>query len=96
MSMVPTDDDGVLKVLMERLNKQRLPHALSLETKVNNGEPLNDFDIEFLLEVLQDVRRVKPIYDRHPEYQPILTKLMNLYTYIIQKGSENETSRIAS
>lgn len=96
MSMDPTDDEGVLKVLMERLNRQRLPHALSLETKVNNNEQLNDFDIEFLLEVLQDLRRVKPIYDRHPDYQPILTKLMNLYTYIIQKGAENEQLRTSS
>ncbi|WP_075187377.1 hypothetical protein [Teredinibacter haidensis] len=91
MSMIPEDDVGVLEVLMKRLNTQRLPHALALEKKVDEGEVLNDFDIEFLLEVLKDVRRVKPIYDRHPDYQPILTKLMSLYTHIINRAAENES-----
>jgi len=95
MSILPTDDSGVLKVLMERLNKQRLPHALSLETKVNAGEVLNDFDLEFLGEVLRDLRKVKPIYDRHPDYQPILARLADLYTSIIYKASENEKKRVA-
>ena len=90
MNMIPQDDNGVLEVLMQRLNKQRLPHALALETKVDKGEVLNDFDIEFLLEVLRDVRRVKPIYDRHPDYQPILIKLINLYTHIITRAAANE------
>lgn len=95
MSILPTDDSGVLKVLMERLNKQRLPHALSLETKVNTGEVLNDFDLEFLSEVLRDLKKVKPIYDRHPDYQPILARLASLYTTIIHKASENEKNRAA-
>ncbi|WP_045859614.1 hypothetical protein [Teredinibacter purpureus] len=91
MSINPHDDLGVIEVLMKRLNKQRLPHALALEEKVGGGNKLNDFDMEFLEEVLKDIRHVKPIYDRHPDYQPILTKLMALYTKIIERAALNES-----
>ncbi len=90
MSITPDEEEGTLEVLMERLNKQRLPHALALEKKVNQGEKLNDYDIEFLTEVVQDVRRVKPIYERHPDYRDLLVKLMSLYTHIINRAAENE------
>ncbi|WP_245792272.1 hypothetical protein [Teredinibacter waterburyi] len=85
----PNDDDFILEVLVERLNKQRLPHALSLQKKVDDGHSLNDFDIEFLDEVLTDLREAKPIYDRHPDHHELCTKLMSLYTDIINKGAKN-------
>ncbi|TVZ39129.1 hypothetical protein P886_3520 [Alteromonadaceae bacterium 2753L.S.0a.02] len=87
---VQPKDDGLLTVLLERLNKQRLPHALQLRDKVDSGEPLNDFDIEFLSEVLSDIERARPIYERHPEYHSLLTKLAGLYSHIITKGAANE------
>lgn len=93
MSMVPEDDDGVIGVLLERLTKQRLPHALALEEKVDRGEILNDFDLEFLQEVMDDSRKMKAIYDRHPEYHELMTKLMALYTHIINQAAENESKQ---
>ena len=85
----PNDDELILEVLVKRLNKQRLPHALSLQEKVDGGDVLNDFDMEFLDEVLTDLREAKPIYDRHPDHQELCTKLMSLYTDIINKGAKN-------
>ncbi|WP_018274261.1 hypothetical protein WKI13_12715 [Teredinibacter turnerae] len=83
-------DTGLIEVLLERLNKQRLPHALQLQKKVDAGEVLNDFDMEFLAAVIDDTNAVKPIYDRHPEYQPLISKVIELYTYIVLKAAENE------
>ncbi|SMF40710.1 hypothetical protein SAMN02745866_02641 [Alteromonadaceae bacterium Bs31] len=84
------EDKGILEVLLERLVKQRLPHALALEKKVDQGDVLNDYDIQFLAEVLRDIGRAKPVYDRHPDYQPLIAKLMSLYAHIIERGAENE------
>ena len=39
-------DAGVIQVLAERLETQRLPRALSLKDKVDGGETLDEFDIE--------------------------------------------------
>jgi hypothetical protein len=36
-------DDGIIQVLAERLETQRLPRALSLKAKVDGGETLSEF-----------------------------------------------------
>jgi|GEM_PF-574815 len=92
MNLDRNDDNNVLEVLLERLNKQRLPHALALEKKVDSGDILNEYDLEFLEEVVGDLGKVKPIYDRHPDYHSLITKLMGLYTHIIQQAAKNEAS----
>jgi hypothetical protein len=41
-------DAGLIQVLAERLETQRLPRALALKEKVDRGATLDEFDIEFL------------------------------------------------
>ena len=53
-------DTGVITVMLERLNSQRLPRALALKEKVDNGERINDFDIAFLDEVFADIGNIIP------------------------------------
>ncbi|WNO07672.1 hypothetical protein [Teredinibacter sp. KSP-S5-2] len=92
--MTPAEKElGVIEVVLERIVKQRLPHALSLEKKVDAGEVLNEFDLEFLESVVRDGQKIKPIIDKHPEYQDLAARLMTLYTKIITKAAENENLR---
>ena len=42
-------DKGVILVLLERFNKQRLPRALSLKKKVDSGELLDDYDHKYMI-----------------------------------------------
>lgn len=44
-------DAGLIQVLAERMESQRLPRALSLKEKVDQGETLDDFDIKFLEDI---------------------------------------------
>ncbi len=83
-------DEGVITVLLQRLEQQRLPRVLDLKKKVENGELLNEFDIEFLSEVFADAERVKPLIDRHPEFADLVTKMVSLYKEITEKALENE------
>lgn len=86
-------DDGLIVVLAERLETQRLPRALSLKEKVEAGETLNEFDISFLEEVIEDVRKIHPLVERAPEWQPVVAKMLDLYNEIAARAVENEKAR---
>ncbi len=83
-------DIGLLVVLMERLEKQRLPRILSLKEKVDGGEALNEMDLDFLEKVMSDAKKALPLIDRHPEYQQLASKLVGLYNDITEKDLQLE------
>ena len=84
------DDEGVLEVLLERLEKQRLPRLLALKQKVDSDELLDDLDLDFLEKSMLDARKSAPLIDRHPEYQLLATKIMSLYIEISEKALKKE------
>lgn len=85
-----TKDAGVLAVIVERMEQQRLPRALDLKAKVDEGGVLDDLDIEFLELVFTDSNELKPLLARHPEYQDLAARMMALYREITTKALENE------
>jgi len=86
-------DAGLIQVLAEQLETKRLPRALSLKEKVENGETLDELDIRFLEQVFQDAQSIGPLVDRHPEWQDLATKMMLLYKEITEKALENEKAK---
>ena len=85
-----SNDAGVIQALLDRFNSQRLPRAMELKTKVDAGGRLENFEIDYLADVLADIRSLKGLIDRHPEYEPLVIKGMNLYTEITEKALANE------
>jgi len=81
---------GILAVLIERFEQQRLPRALDLKDKVDKGERLNEWDTAYLDEILEDVEEVKLLVDKHPEYQDLYARAVHLYKEITQRALENE------
>ena len=88
--MNPSKDDGVIAVLIERFNKERLPRVLRLKERVDSGEKLSDMDINFLQEVFKDANHVLPLGDRRPEYQDLMAKVIRLYHEITEQALKNE------
>lgn len=86
-------DAGLIAVLLERFEKQRLPRAQSLKEKVDRGEVLDDYDLAFLEEVFADASKIRPLVDRHPEYQELVARAVHLYKEITDRAMENEKSR---
>jgi ATP-dependent helicase/DNAse subunit B len=88
--MDTSKDEGVIAVLIERFNKERLPRMLRLKEKVDSGEKLGDMDISFIQEVFKDANHVLPLGDRHPEYQDLIAKVIRLYHEITEQALKNE------
>ena len=86
-------DEGVLTVIVERMQEQRFPRALELKAKVDAGETLEDFDIDFLEKVFEDCTSLKPLLDRHPQYQELAARMMSLYHAITTQALANEQAQ---
>jgi len=86
-------DSGTLAAMMLDLEENRLPRALRLLDRVNNGELLSEEDIQFLKEVYEDSRANESLVERHPEYCELIARSLGLYTEIINKGVANEKSQ---
>ncbi len=93
--MVDTSKDaGIIQVLAERMESQRLPAILAIKEKVDRGEILSDYNIRFLEQVLQDAQSLKPLVERHPEWQPLVAKIVHLYKQVTEVALENEKSNM--
>lgn len=86
-------DQGTIQALMERLQNFRLPRALAIKARVDNGEMLQGSDIEFMTRVFEDANSAQPLVARHPEYQALVVKLVGLYDEITRKALENEQGK---
>ncbi|MGD8629401.1 MAG: hypothetical protein PVH38_05800 [Gammaproteobacteria bacterium] len=85
-----TEDQGIIQVVVDRLEKQRLPAALELLEKVNNGEKLNDMDLAFLDNVFKDTQSNRAMLEKYPAWQPLAARMIGLYNEITTKALENE------
>ncbi len=83
-------DKGMIMVLLERFNKQRLPRALALKKKVDSGELLDDYDHKYIKELQKDAGEVMLIIERNPDYKDLAANIINLYKQIIEKDIENQ------
>ena len=87
-----SQDQGVIQVLLDRFNQQRLPRAMEMKAKVNRGEKLEEFDVDYLSGVLEDIQQIRPLLERHPEYEPLVVKGLALYKEIVNKATQNESN----
>jgi hypothetical protein len=84
------DDQGTIIALLDRMRLQRLPMLLAIKERVDRGEKLEDSDLDFLQNMIEDVRDAAPIIRRHPELQTVTAKMTTLYSEITSAALSNE------
>ena len=84
---------GIITVLLERFQKQRLPRILRIKEKVDNGQCLEELDIEFLRALFADAQNNLPLLHRHTEYDYLARKITFLYHEITEKALQNQKAK---
>lgn len=88
-----TEERGVAMALLERFQTQRLPRALAIKERIDQGGLLDEFDITFLETIFREFANVRTIVDKHPEYEPLVSQVIHLYHEITAKALENEKTK---
>lgn len=83
-------DLGVATALLNNFTSQRLPRILAIRDKVERGERIEDWDIQFLYELCEGAGQVKPMVDKLPEFQEVYAQAASLCKAIADKALENE------
>ena len=86
-------DIGVIQVVLLRLESQRLPRIIEIKQRLDLGNTLNEFEIDYLSQALFDTRAILPYLDKHPEYIALLTSVIHYYKVITDEALGNENSR---
>ena len=89
------EDTGIITVLLERLNEFRLPRLLELKQRMDAGETLSDYDMDFLERVMEDAHAAHGFVDTHPAVQPLYARVISLYGEITTRGLKNEKGKPA-
>jgi len=93
MSESAQKDAGTIQAMLQQLNDVRLPNALELKKKVDRGEKLDDYDLQFLEGVLEDTSSAQHLLAKHPELQTLVSQLVALYSAITTRALENEQKK---
>jgi hypothetical protein len=72
------------------MTEQRLPRAVALKDRVDRGQLLNDLDLAFLQEVLEDGRRMASIVEKDERLLDLAGRMLRLYREILDKALQNE------
>lgn len=88
-----TEERGVVLALLERFQTQRLPRALAIKERIDQGGLLDEFDITFLETIFREFANIRTMVGRHPEYEPLVCQVMHMYHEITAKALENEKAK---
>ena len=84
-------EEATREVILDKIVRITLPRVMTIKRRLDSGESLTDFEIQFLLETYEKNTHNRELFHKHSEYDLFETELMALYAKVINKGLENET-----
>ena len=86
-------DSFIFQVLLDYHERYRFPRMQSLHHKVQNGELLDDMDIDFMKSIHTDISKILPMIERHPEYHTLFSRVVSMYREISVSALDNEQTK---
>lgn len=83
-------DLGALQALIHRFTTQRLQRLLKIKKSLDHNNKLSSSDVDFLHLMLKTTSQVKPLFDRHPDFQDFYTRVVGLLHEITSLALANE------
>jgi hypothetical protein len=80
-------------VLAKRMVEERLPKAVAMKERVDKGGLLNDLDLAFLEQIVNDAGQLRPLMEKDPRVKEIAGQMLQLYRGITEKALENEKAK---
>ncbi|MCW8935112.1 MAG: hypothetical protein OQK98_10345 [Gammaproteobacteria bacterium] len=85
---------GIIQALIQEFDMHRLPCLLCIKDKLDNGDVLNDGDIEFLYRVIDDARRTIPLTIYCTELHDFCICVVCMFRDLTEKALENQKKEI--
>lgn len=83
------NDTGIILVVLQNLEKQCLPRVVEIKQRLDDGAILNEFEIEYLSCALHNTQSFMPYLGRHPEYEPLFSKVIHYYKSVTDEALDN-------
>lgn len=90
MKKLTPNELGIASSMIQDFYKNRLPRLFDIRARVNAGEVLSDFDIDYLNSTFRQSRGSSAFAETYPEYRKLVSQVLNLYNQITTVALENE------
>lgn len=84
------NDLGVITAVFEHLDMEAIPRALAVKSEIDAGSTLNELDLLFFEECLEEMANLLHVIDHYPDYQLVAGKMVALCHDITRKALENQ------
>ena len=84
---------GIVQSLVQEFEQHRLPRLFRLKDKLDNGDPINDVDLEYLCKEIKDAGLAMHMTVNYPEMRDFCLSMSHLYKEICDEALENEQGR---
>lgn len=85
-----TKELGMATVMLKKFTEETLPKALEIKARLDRGERLDHWDLDFLQGLFRRAEEIKPFVDNHPQYQEIYAQAVHLYKELTDQALANE------
>jgi hypothetical protein len=87
---------GTLTVTVQRVVLYRIPRALRLKQRLDEGVELSEYELGYLAALAEETRLIAPLLRKHPEWRSITNRMIQLCVDLSNDAMDNEGRRAAA